>query len=338
MTHPSEEVRRAFEGTVAANAKAWREAEEAQETLWAVMESLPPELADEAVNLVRWALNQDLADCVRQLHSRFGVLLDARWVDARLRWEVHQPPEFRASDEEAGLYSSLLVSALTSGHILCEVAKVINEGRDPNDCSGTLRPGDAERALEALRKASAEAPVVLTGIAQANAGLAPLLEQQQAASLSAAGWADGHIWLYQRLADALESEGSIKRQALPAASFSGWAERTPGEPLTGKGSTVNRIAELLAKKKGQGKEAPSEQVDGIELGFEDRVLARLEMEDLVRRAELSNREAQVLFLSLQEYTQKEIAEELGVAEGTVKSLWSRARQKIDGAHEASGSQ
>jgi hypothetical protein len=333
MTHPSEDVRRAFEGDVAANADVWREVKESQEALWAALEALPPELLSTGVGTIISALKEDLDDSVRQLGERFGVGFSAKDTDGGLCWEVETPPVLRVTDDEIGLYSFLLTSALINGHIYYRVSKAMNEGRVAEGYFGELRSLDAERALAALRKEFAETPVVLAGIAQSHPALAPLAQQRGAACLSAAGWADAYIRLYGSLRAALAEEGASKHERLPSASILAWAERDPGEPLVGNGSTVNRVAKLLTSSRRSRKEIPSEEVDSTEPGFEARELARIESEDIRRRAGLSDRESEVLDLYRKGYARKEIAAHLGLGSETVKTFLERAHDKLRHAAE-----
>lgn len=76
---------------------------------------------------------------------------------------------------------------------------------------------------------------------------------------------------------------------------------------------------------------PDYSAFGASRDFSDEVVARLDVADLVARADLTPREYEVFELMGADKTQAEIAATLGIAVGTVKPLRARVRHKLEAA-------
>lgn len=159
---------------------------------------------------------------------------------------------------------------------------------------------------------------------------APHPDQRTAASFSLAGWADTQIRVFERLRYALQ--GTSKRAELPSAVYLAWPERQPGEPLTGRGSTISRIAKLLTSLGLPAKEEPRAlEPRRAATELEAIVLSVVTFQELVGRAGLSEREARALGLHLDGHSHRQIAQGLGVSEGTANQFLVRAKKKLEKA-------
>jgi DNA-binding CsgD family transcriptional regulator len=138
-----------------------------------------------------------------------------------------------------------------------------------------------------------------------------------------------------RLKRALADEDTTLFEALPPAAIVGFADWDTNEPLrpgTGKTSLVSRVSAHLSDRGHEATlrpedvvaEPPSETSAADEVT--ERALAEFTLRE-GRRAVLSKREYQIVELILQNFTEAEIAEKLGIALGTVKKTRSRVRHK-----------
>jgi len=162
----------------------------------------------------------------------------------------------------------------------------------------------------------------------------PLDAQHLAASQLLSGWAASRIRLFGRLRVALGSSGrspqAMKLLELPGAVIAAWSKRSGKEPLTGRESTLSEVAREL-QELGNESELAAKIQDEYPQPAEDaaaREEARQELDQLRQRAGLSPREAEVFALMMKEASEKEIAAELDVCQGTVKSFKSRLREKL----------
>lgn len=155
-----------------------------------------------------------------------------------------------------------------------------------------------------------------------------------------AGWVGTQISLQRnpRLKYSLEKEGSSAfsrlLQELPATTLI----ETDNLVLNGEGPTklVNRVAKALANV---GSGTPELQRDkrlansdlanvNVVEPMQEAFVAKEELEALRTSTNLSAREDQVLDLMLEDHLEREIAQELGVSEGAVKTTKFRVRQKF----------
>lgn len=290
---------------------------EKMEKVW---EGLENSLSPQDRTFWLWFITEMLRDdCRKCLKAWFGLVLDC---EGPLR--IHMEPNARAPSSAAEwcrfweALSLFLLHETTRREILRAIEKAHETGEDEH-----------EKAFEAVRTAWTEVPVKLTGAAME---VAPFAGQREVAALSFAGWADTEIRLFGRLAQALGAYGDDPRESklkeLAGSVLLAWSEREPDEPLTGPKSTVSRIASLLSSMGRGDLEHVSELGEQIPDEFDAREQARAEIADLREGAGLSAREDQVLNLRLMEYTLGEIADELEVAIGTVKSTLHRALNKL----------
>lgn len=302
---------------VARAAKRWRGIQNEQAAAWTAIEALPPEEARAvAVGLVL-AVGAEALGLRQEMWRRFKVAVTFVLQADKAQHRVNLPPGgLRLSRDEAPAYSYLLGQAICDQHVLWRVGRATDAGWDTRE------------ALRAAREALTEGPVVLAGLAQLRGGLAPLPEQREAASYVAAGWADTQIRMFGRLREALWD--TSKQQELLSATCLAWGERQPDEPLAGKRSTVRRITRLLSRLGVPPQEVLVPDVAAA-AQFHAQEEAREHLRRLAEQVSLSGREAQVLNLHLMEHTHGEIARALGIAEGSVKSLWSRTMKKLRAA-------
>jgi DNA-binding CsgD family transcriptional regulator len=167
----------------------------------------------------------------------------------------------------------------------------------------------------------------------------PWPEQQEAFLPRLAGYVKAQIKQFPRLKKAFSNDPSLDQ--LPGAVFLALNNRSSEEfpTITGSGSLVNAVVKLLETEASREQEEITDNTRIQEIvaqEFERFVLqeeARLELGNLKNKAGLSGREAQVLELKLQDYTEEGIASRLGITEGAVKALWSRTRSKFKKAAE-----
>lgn len=303
-------------GIVEEFARFWREGR--MEEDW---ERLKNASAPQDRTFLLYSVTEMLRDKWRDyLKAQFGLVLDCQGA-----LTIHTEPNARAPSSPAErccfleAVSHFLFHETTRREMLRAIGEAHKTGQDED-----------EKAFEAMRTAYTEVPIRLTGAAML---VAPLDEQREVANLSFAGWADTEIRLFESLASTLGAYGANpyrkKLQELPASVHIAWDERRPDEPLTGPKSTVSRVVRLL-KETGRTKDAEdiSEYEKRIPDEFSEREQARAEIAALREGAGLTPREDQVLDLRLEGYTLDGIADELGVASGTVKSHVHRIIKKL----------
>jgi DNA-directed RNA polymerase specialized sigma24 family protein len=182
---------------------------------------------------------------------------------------------------------------------------------------------------------------------------------REAVALNLSGWVGGDVSLnpekhphVRRLVAALDAEAAslglrredVLHDLLPAEALSSLLQEDAGESWNPR-RIRDRVTGALSKRQQRperGLRVPKAVIglnDGsggfaAEQEFraeEEAAHARVDAGALIEQAHLSERERQVSDLDNQGYTGKEIGEILGIAEGTVKSFLSRARQKLDRA-------
>jgi DNA-binding CsgD family transcriptional regulator len=307
---------------VGAASDHWRQIEAEQERTWAEIAVLPPDDAKRFVAGMLLALGEEYGRLVRDLWERYRVHVSFVIEGGKLRWQVGLPPDMTLSEDDARTYASSIASILCGGHVVWSAKKAM----EPD--------WDTERVLAAIRQAFTEGPIVLAGLAQSNASLAPLADQREAANIMSAGWADTRILLTGRLAKALSIMRLQPRKAkpaeLPASTYMAWSERDAREPLTGRGSTVARIASNLEELGGKTAETVEfpEDYPSLAEDFAAHEDARTQLDELRAVANLSPQEAQVLDLQMEGFKDEEIAEQLGRKVGSVWSVTSRIKAKL----------
>jgi DNA-binding NarL/FixJ family response regulator len=234
-------------------------------------------------------------------------------------------------DEEVG--SVLAAMQHTTYNMAKHSMRVAGEGSRAAG-QGYYGPAVCEAFLEACEGF----PVVFAGVVQEEGGGAPETRRRAAAALTA--WVRSGISLsFPRLRAALEVESGVSAaehlfEVLPGAVVVEWAALERTQPLA---VLVTRAASRLEREGGQagvlharGKlavEGPDEE-RGTEDPELDEFTLREELRAVGRASGLSEREYQALQLALEGHTGRAIAEELGVTEGTVQQVKSRARTKL----------
>lgn len=206
-------------------------------------------------------------------------------------------------------------------------------------------------AVRAMLEACQQFPSLLSDFIT----IFPFESVRLAATLGMSGWARTKLSLQKnkRLERAAQLEAGVfdqrwesaLRQALPSAVTLAAHELNP--EVFDHESFINRIAEEIADVlPEQGKRMTRKSVTHLSdatsrfaaeqefIAREEAVNARTDLRDLETRAGLAQREQSIWELDSQGLTGGEIAERLGIAEGTVKGTLFRVRKKLDAAKQA----
>jgi RNA polymerase sigma factor (sigma-70 family) len=310
------------ERAVAESATPWR-------TL-AKMQQAYEGLGNEVGPAIEFALVVNTAISCRRLWRRY-LWRRFRWSPKRPT--VISPTRVRFPDEVDLLVSAVAQHQLYQQLFIDAVVASVDAKAAGHDDHEALVSG-----VSAIRKALSESPVLLVGM-----GIhSPVGEHREGATLGLAGWLDTRISLSanQRLQRWLEREnpadqGSARerlRSELPAAAFAAMAEHGFREPTK---ALLNRAARFVERYLlGASKmDAFTQQLGEREVRDDDAAIeqwaSREELKEMLLGAGLSERERDVLELMLDGQKEREIADQLGIAPGTVAATKNHAKRKLE---------
>jgi DNA-binding CsgD family transcriptional regulator len=270
---------------------------------------------------------QEHNDYVNYLLHRFGVQYRVRLIGPEFRFRTIRVVNPRRTPRTRGdrfLYE-------TARHQIMKLEAIISVLLAAVEKAGATHESEDRALSETFLRCFRRTPV-LYGVDMQRAEDPNL---RRGATLALSAWSAVFISRGKapRLKRALADEDTTLFEALPPAAFVSFADWDPNEPLrpgTGKTSLVSRVSahisdwghEATLRPERVVAEPPSETSAADEVT--ERALAEFALRE-GRRAVLSEREYQIVELILQNFTEAEIAEKLGIAVGTVKKTRSRVR-------------